>query len=548
MLNILTIAKKEITRLRIHFKGGVRPLVLLALMGAGLVAYITFQRNTIQGRGLYRVGVPPGAPHVQDSRFDTLEAPRAEAERLLQEGVIDDYIVDASVGDASAGRGGGQVLHRNDEKSLYAVGALELYLEKQELARIEREYDADRAFPLRVEANYFPIDLTSDAEREIFIPSLMRPPLPLAQVVTMSIYLLPVFFVSIFFTSGFIDEKTDRRINLLLSAPVKPFQIIAGKMLPYVSFTLLCIVAITVILQGNILLALAIFTPVTLFIFAIYLMVPLTYRTYKDTTFISMFVTTTISVYLIFPAVFTDVNDLSYMSPLTLAIKMYQGQSFSLREYLTATAPMYLIFALLIYVGSRILNEEYLMQFRPLYKKAAEAIYLAMHREHLYLSTLLASAFLIPVVYIFQLGVLTISLNLPIRFAIIILLILSVLFEEIVKSASIAVMIENEVVPTAKHVVALAFLSALGFLIGEKALLFISISVVAESALSDAIFSAGLLWIPLVAHFVFTTIVCLPTYRWGVRRYPYALFAATLVHALYNFLVITNALSGGGIG
>ena len=498
--------------------------MVLIIVGSLLISYLVFQQEAIQGRGLYRVGVPPDGSRVQDSRFDTIAVARPLGHSMLETGAIDAYI------------DGAKVAHRQEEKSLYAVGALKLYLEKQELARIEREYKVDTAFPLRVEVNYFPIDLTSD--KEIFIPSLMSPPLPFAQVVTVSLYLFPIFFVSVFFISGFMNEKTDRRITLLLSTPVTPFQIIVGKMLPYIGFTLASMVVITGILKGNLLLAMVIFTPIVLFAFSVYLMVPLVYRTFKDTTFITMFVTTAVTVYLIFPAVFSGVNDLSYMSPLTLAVKMYRGQPFGLKEYLTSTMPMYLIFALFVYIGSRILNEEYLMGFRPLHRKAAEAIYLAMDRNHLYVSVTLSSLFLIPIVYMVQLAALTLSLNLPIRYAVVALLLLSVIVEEVVKSAGIAVLIENGHVRTMKETVLLSFLSALGFLVGEKLLLYVSISVVSETMLSAAVFSAGKLWIPLVAHSIFTTIVCLLTHRFTARRYPYAVIAGSIVHALYNLYVL----------
>jgi len=63
-------------------------------------------------------------------------------------------------------------------------------------------------------------------------------------------------------------------------------------------------------------------------------MVPLFYRTFKDITFIAMLVTTLTTAYLIIPAMFTNVNDFSYISPLTLAVKMYRGEPFGWREYL----------------------------------------------------------------------------------------------------------------------------------------------------------------------------------------------------------------------
>lgn len=525
MGTIFTIAKRETTRLRSRFRGGSNSVVLLVLAAAALFAYLAFRQGAFRGRGLYQVGVSPDVSPIQDSRFDSVTLPPDRGYAMLQAGKIEAYV------------DGEQVVHRDDDKSLYAAETLKLYLEKQELARIGQEYATDQAFPLRVQVGHFPVDSPA-ADTETIIPSLMSPPLPFARVVTVTLYLLPIFFVSVFFISGFMDEKMDRRITVLLSAPVTPFQIIVGKMLPYVLFTLTSVIVITVVLHGNVLLAVAIFAPVVLFTFAVYLMVPLVYRTFKDTTFISMFATVVITTYLVFPAMFSGVSDLSYISPLTLAVEMYNGQQFSLKAYLTSAASMYLIFALAVYVGARILNEEYLTRFRPLYRKAADALYLAINRNHIHLSITLLSAFFIPIVYLIQLVILAISLNLPIKYAIVILLLLSVTVEEIAKSAGIVTLIENRVVRTARSIIGLTFLSALGFLVGEKLLLFVSVGVVSESALSAAIFNSGMLLIPLAVHFTLTTIVCLLVNRFGARRYPYAIAAGAAIHAVYNLYVL----------
>jgi len=581
MNNILTIAKREITRLKSRFRGGSRLAVILIFAGASAISYLAFQQGSVLSNGLYRVGVSPDGPGIHDSRFSTVTVARSLGYSMLSERSLDIYI------------DGDQVVHTNDDKSLYAAGALELYLEKQELARINEQYEIDRSFPLRIEVNYLPapteqgvslselmgaltsgpaepegveqaqfvpsetdaavveqirelesggrrpkIEIEFASDKEIIVPSLMSPPIPFAQVIIAFLYVLPVSFVSIFFTSSFMDEKIDRRITVLMSAPVTPFEIIVGKMLPYASFALVSVVIITLALKGNLLLALAILVPVIFFILAIYLMVPLVYRTFRDTTFISMLATTLITSYLVFPAMFSGVNDLSYMSPLTLIVKMYREEPFGLKEYLFSTASMYLIFALSMYIGTRILNEEYLMGFRPLYKKAADAIYLSINRNHLYASITLLSLFLIPIVYMIQLVTLAISLNLPLRYAVGGLLIVAVVIEEIAKSAGIAVLLENRVIGTARDVVTLSFLSAVGFLGGEKLLLLISRSTVLESALSPALFSSGLLLIPLIAHFVSTATVCLLTKRFGVRAYPYAVLAGSIVHALYNLYVL----------
>jgi ABC-type Na+ efflux pump permease subunit len=599
MYNILIIAKREIQRVTSRFRGSSGPVLLFVLVGALGISSLVSRQGAVLGKGMYRVGVPPHSPAIQDSRFKTMTVASSPGYWLLDEKAIDVYI------------DGNKVASRNDARSIYATGALKQYLEKQELARITNEYEIDRAFPLRVEVNYLPtstlplpelgeggggrgsslsdlidtltstgssagvdseatetdtsqatpendtdsavreqikemesgsglpeikLDFTSD--KEIIVPSLMSPPMPFSQVVVAFFYVLPVFFISIFFTSSFIDEKIDRRIAVLLSAPVTPFEIIAGKMLPHMAFSLVSVVVITLLLKGNLLLAMAIFIPVILFIFAVYLMVPLVYRTFKDTTFISMLAISVITSYLIFPPMFSGVSDLSYMSPLTLVVKMYREEPFGLKEYLFSTASMYFVFILSMYIGTRILNEEYLMGFRPVCRKAAEAIYLAIDRRHVAASITLLSLLLIPVVFMIQLVALALSFNIPMPYGLGGLLLAAAVIEEVAKSAGIAVLLEKRIIGSVKDVLVLSFLSAVGFLIAEKALLLVSLSIVSQSVLSAALFSSGMFLIPLTAHFVFTALVCLLTRRFGARYYPLAILAGSIAHALYNLTVL----------
>jgi hypothetical protein len=309
---------------------------------------------------------------------------------------------------------------------------------------------------------------------------------------------------------------------------------------------------IAVLTHADVLLSLAIFAPTVMFIFAIYLMVPMFYRTFKDVTFISMLVTTFTTAYLVFPAMFTGSSDLAYMSPLTLAVQMYRGEAFGWREYLFPSLPMAAIFCLSMFAATRMLNEEYLMGYRPFSRKLADAVYLMMNRSQPYLSVGLFSLVSIPVIYLAQLVILAIASNLPTGFMLATTLVAAALIEEIIKSVAIVALVEHEIVRRGWRVLVLAALSALGFLIGEKLLLFFSVSVVSETSVSNALFSnTDLLWIPLLAHFVFTSIVSMLAglqipikifrFKFTLKfKYSFALLLATAVHAYYNL-----ALTGG---
>ena len=519
------------------FSRSLNATLLALALGTLALVWFAQQQPLAVGAGLYRVGVTSDAPAIHDSKFNIVNVDSATGHTLLDQKAIDVFV------------DGAFVLTRTDDKSRYAAGALKRYLEKRETARINAEYDIAQAFPLRVEINYLdaaaalPTSTESTApegngsaasssasdaavreqiraaesgalpqiqsltDKEVIVPSLTAPPNPFGQVILAFIYIMPVFLVSVFFTSGFMDEKTNRKLTMLLSAPITPLQIIIGKMLPYVTFSLCGVVAIALLTHGDPLLALLIFAPAIFFIFGIYLMVPMLYRTFKDTTFISMLATALTTAYLITPAMFSGISDLAYMSPITLAVKMYRNETFGLPEYLFAATPLVLIFALALYISTRVLNEEYLMGFRPLHRKLADAIFLIINRAHLSTSIFFLSLLLIPLVYLAQLVALAISLNLPMTLALAGILFVAAIMEELAKSAGIAVLNEHGLIHSTRQVLTLTFLSALGFLIGEKALLLVTLSAVAQSSIAGALFNTGLLPMPLAAHFIFTSIV-----------------------------------------
>jgi len=582
MKSILVISKREVTRLRSRFRGKSRIVVLAVVVLSVVISYMVSQQGFVLSKDFYAVGVSPDSGVPADERFNVITLDPVDGRMMLDEESIDIYL------------GGDRTEYRRDQRSQYAAGALRQYLEKRELIRIANEYDIDKAFPLRIEVNHlkapegdvgtgalvslwdvmeyaetstapatmpeatvtsntvvmqqldkfrgdsglpeFKAEFASD--KEIIIPSLMSPPIPLAQVIIAFCYVVPIFFVSIFFTSSFMEEKINRKLNILLSTPVTPFQIIMGKMLPYIVYSVIITIVITLLLKGNVLLALAIFIPITLFILSIYLTVALLYRTFKDQTFFSLLAVSVITVYLIYPSMFSGVSDLSSISPLNLAVQMYKGETFGLAEYFLATTPMYLVFSLSMLVGVRVFNEEYLMGFRPLYSKLGEAIYLAIDKNHLHLSVFFLSILVIPVVFMVQLASIVIAFNLPMPFALLALLVIAVIVEEVAKSAGIAVLLQKGVIKSLKNVLILSFIAALGFFLGEKLLLYIAMSVISESMFTAAIFGTGLLVFPLIAHFVFTSIVCLMTARFGVKLYPVAILTGSVAHALYNLYVI----------
>jgi ABC-type Na+ efflux pump permease subunit len=535
---VLVIAWREVSRIRKQFGSRTSALVVLAfLIVLGLSAFAFWNTLTL-GNGLYQIGVSGNVPPIRDSRFVVINTDVEQGKKLLEQHRID-VLIDGS-----------QVLSRPDSKSQYAIRALKQYMEQEELERVGNTYPETDAFPLRARINYLGAGQTTGQTEaggatqqdtrpeETIIPSLTPPPLPFEQVLVALLYILPITFISIFFTSSFMDEKINRRLTILLSAPVTPFQIIFGKMLPYVVFTLAAIAFIAVQTKANVLLTLAIFLPTTLFIFAIYLMVPLFYRTFKDVTFIAMLVTTLTTAYLVLPAIFTDVTDLSYVSPLTLAVKMYRGEPFGWREYLFPSLPMAAIFGFSIYAGTHLLNEEFLIGYKPISQKIGDAIYLLMSHTKLYLSVPLWSVLVVPVVYMAQIIILAFAAGLPLGMTLGVTLFVSAFVEELVKSIGIVMLMDRGKIETSRQVLWYAFLSVLGFFLGEKLLVLISLTVVLQASISSVLFGTGLLlFVPLIAHFVFTALVTLLRTKTKLS-YAAALTIGATVHFLYNWYLM----------
>ncbi len=530
MNKIIVIAWREVSRIQKQFGSRASLLVALGLLIVLGVSAFALWNTLSLGSGLYQVGVSGDVPPIRDSRFVVIKLDVEQGQRLLEQHRID-VLIDGS-----------QVLSRPDDKSQYAVRALKQYMEQKELERVGNAYPGSDAFPLRARLTYLGAAGQTTAPEESIIPSLTPPPLPFQQVLVALIYLLPITFISIFFTSSFMDEKINRRLTILLSAPVTPFQIILGKMLPYVVFTMAAIAFIAVQTKANVLLTLAIFLPTALFIFAIYLMVPLFYRTFKDVTFIAMLVTTLTTAYVVFPAMFTDVTDLSFISPLTLAVKMYRGEAFGWREYLFPSLPMTAIFGFAMYAGTYLLNEEFLIGYKPISRKVGDAIYLLMSHSRLYLSVPLWSVLVIPSVYMTQIIILAFAADLPLGMTLGVTLFVSALVEETVKSVGIVMLMEHGKIKTNREVLWYAFLSVLGFFIGEKLLVLISLTVVLQASIANVLFGTGLLlFVPLIAHFVFTTIVTLLRAKTRLS-YAAALTIGATIHFLYNWYLM------GGLG
>ena len=153
---------------------------------------------------------------------------------------------------------------------------------------------------------------------------------------------------------------------------------------------------------------------------------------------------------------------------------------------------------------------------------------------------------MMPAYHQIQFAAIIIGMNLPealpdsVAFAVIFPL--AIISEEIAKSSSVAVLLQNRDIGSWRSVVKYSFFAAFGFFIGEKLLLYLTLSVVSETMFVEAALESGWLLLPLAMHFVSTTVVGLFAARLGVRLYPLALAAGAIIHGAYNLIVMRGAI------
>jgi ABC-type Na+ efflux pump permease subunit len=375
-------------------------------------------------------------------------------------------------------------------------------------------------------------------------PARLSPPLPFDSIILVFVFIFPLYFTSQFFMMSIMNERVGRRGEILLSTPVPPGLIILGKALPYLGVMLAVSAALTLSNGAPLVILLPLF-PVILFFLASALVIGMVARSFKELSFISIFFSTVATSYLFFPSIFANVHVISLISPITLIVLALQGDGFGAADYLYSTAVFYLVSIVLFYVGTVNFTEERLFSQAPLLARIRECIGAMIIPGRPFVSLFLLGATSIPFVFMAQLMLLVLLFNLPMPASLLILLVAAAFVEELAKSAGIyTVFSRSPAFFTWKNLVAAAAVVALGFLAGEKLLLFATLAQISESIFGSVLFtSLGALWLPLLLHFAGTLTVAAFVKAGGRRAYLPGLALATLIHSLYNMYFILGWVS-----
>ncbi|AFV24083.1 ABC-2 type transporter [Methanolobus psychrophilus R15] len=383
-------------------------------------------------------------------------------------------------------------------------------------------------------------------------PSFFSPPIPFTAILYAFLFIFPIYFISQFYSTSIMDERTNKKGELILAAPLSSREIVIGKTLPYILVTLLIQAVITMYIMGipadirtaqSSLLILAAILPVVLLFFALSFFGAILSRSFKELTFTSVFLSVIISGYLFFPAMFTNIHAISSISPITLIVRLIEGETLQIGTYLFSTLPFYFVAFSAFLFGTYIYREEDLFTQKAVSEKITDCLEIFLLNP--YGSVFLLSIIFIPFVYMTQLMLIVMLFNLPAPHSVIVMIALSAMAEELVKSAGIYTIFKRKLqLVTMKNALRLAILSGTGFFVGEKAVAVLTLAPIASSAFGAVMTMGTLLLIPLLLHMSTAAVSSIVMYRFGTRRYLLSVILATVVHSAYNLFILRGVLFG----
>ena len=374
-------------------------------------------------------------------------------------------------------------------------------------------------------------------------PSEIAPPFPFQSLVLAFAFLLPLNFVVQAYSSSVLRERVNRRGELLLVAPVSATEIVAGKTLPYLLAAVGIAGVVTVFVGGGPLSVLAIATLSSLFLGASFLGAMLA-RSFKELTFVVVTISVGVMTFAFVPAIFTDVDPLALISPLTLVVRDLTGTAVSPSGIAFAVLPSALAATVLFGLGLGVYREEDMFTQRPVHLKALDALAGRIRSPR---SLVGVTAVLIPFVFVAELLAVAMLFALPGRLSVVLVLVVVAVVEEFAKSLPVlAGFVAARYDRTSRTALLAGAASGLGFFLGEKLTLVVQLVGLPELRVGSAAFQVGaggpllvgaLLLAPLALHVVTASTSALGAVR-GTRAWLGATAVAVAVHVAYNLAVV----------
>jgi len=379
-------------------------------------------------------------------------------------------------------------------------------------------------------------------------PADISPPFPFGALVLAFVFFIPMNFVIQPYGSSILNERINRRGELLLVAPISPTAIVAGKTLPYLAL-LVGITAVVALAIGGGPVSVAAVAPIAALYLAATFVGGMFARSFKELTFVTVSISVFLTSYAFVPAIFTNVTPIALISPLTLVVHDLQGTAITAGEYAFATGPFYVAAAVCFLLGVGVYREEDMFTQRPVPLKFLDALNSRIHRQR---SVAVLSALSIPFVFIAELLAIAVLFVLPVEVSVPLLLVAVATIEEVAKSVHLYAGFRGPFANrrTWQAALALGALSGFGFFLGEKLTAIVQFVGLPSLTLGQAAFSStgavatpavgvALLLAPLLLHATTTSIAALGATR-SRWHYVAALVPAIAVHAAYNLAVVNT--------
>ncbi|WP_253736728.1 ABC transporter permease [Halohasta salina] len=375
-------------------------------------------------------------------------------------------------------------------------------------------------------------------------PAEISPPFPFSSLVLAFVFLVPMNFVIQAYGGTILNERINRRGELLLVAPIERLDIVAGKTLPYLVAAIVAITGISLGVGGG-LVSVAAVLPIALAFLSSTFVGAMFARSFKELTFVTVTVSVFLTSYVFVPAIFTNVTPIALISPLTLVVMELQGEAVGLGAYFFSTSSFYLGSAILFLLGVGVYREEDMFTQKPVPLKFLDAVDARLRGRK---SVAVAAALTIPFVFVAELLAIAVLFVMPIELSVPLILVVIAAIEEVAKSIHIYAGIERDRFDRSiRTALVLGGLSGLGFFVGEKFTAIAQLVGLPDLVLGQATLTpAGvtpastlaLLFAPLVLHTATAAISALGARR-NWRWYLAAMAVATAVHAAYNVGVVS---------
>jgi ABC-type Na+ efflux pump permease subunit len=394
----------------------------------------------------------------------------------------------------------------------------------------------------------------SGGDENVGSPSNISPPFPFQSLVLAFVFIIPLNFLIQAYGSTVLSERLNRRGELLLVSPVSRFDIIGGKTLPYFAAAMAIegaiAVGLTYLSQGTIggLVSLAAVAPVVLLFLAATFLGAMFARSFKELTFVTVTITVSLTSYAFVPAIFTDVNPIALISPLTIVVRDLQGQSIAATEFLFSVTPPLLSAFVLFGLGAGLYREEDMFAQRAIPLKVLDAL---AGRIHAYWHVGLLTMVLLPFVFVLELLAIATLFALQ-ELSIPLVLVAVAVIEEVAKSLHVyAGYAHSRFSPGTVTALVVGAISGVGFFLAEKLTAIAQLVGLDTIQTGQAGLQTGLiqgsepllilavsLLAPLLLHTVTAAISAVGASR-NRRAYAVALVVAIAVHLAYNLAVLS---------